>query len=210
MKYLLIALTILMTFAEFGCKKGENDPLLSLRTRNNRLKGTWELKFLEQTEKVKGEGMNVAYGPYTVDDLTYKKIEDGIYSKESRDTWNYEGEEPTSIDCTEVFNYYGDIFFHKDGLCIRNRVIDNDTHTVYTNWYWIDREKRKSAIAIGDVIYELDRLSKDELIMTRSVLKPAEKPEDQPLYPESYYVREYTLEYRAELHKVSNEGREPL
>lgn len=210
MKYLLIALTILMTFVQLACKKGENDPFLSLKIRNNRLKGTWEFKFLEQTEEVKGEGTDMENGPYTFEGLSYKKIENGVYNKESLDTWSHEGDEPASADCTEVFNYYGDIFFHEDGLCIRNRVIDNDTHTVYTNWYWIDKEKRKSAIAIGDVIYDLDRLSKDELIMTRSVLKPAENPEDQPFYPEFYSVREYTLEYRAELHKVSNEGRKPM
>lgn len=40
--YVLVLLVIVTTFSCF--RKGEEDPLVSLRTRTNRLTGTWELK----------------------------------------------------------------------------------------------------------------------------------------------------------------------
>ncbi len=50
-KLLLFALVATLTVPSFqSCKKGENDPFLSLKSRKARLKGDWELTSLNQTE----------------------------------------------------------------------------------------------------------------------------------------------------------------
>lgn len=51
MKKLLISALILMLVVPFsGCKKGEEDPGISLRSRDSRVEGTWKLSKIESTE----------------------------------------------------------------------------------------------------------------------------------------------------------------
>ena len=47
-KYAFVAILSLTFLA--ACKKGENDPFLSLRTRNARITGTWKLTAQETTQ----------------------------------------------------------------------------------------------------------------------------------------------------------------
>ena len=45
MKKILTIMLIVTAFV--GCKKGEEDPIISLRSRDARITGTWELKKME-------------------------------------------------------------------------------------------------------------------------------------------------------------------
>ena len=62
----IVALFILATFILVGCKKGENDPLISLKTRKSRLSGEWKMSFAE----------------YSINDTTYSY--DGTTLKEKK------------------------------------------------------------------------------------------------------------------------------
>ncbi len=85
----------------WGCKKGENDPLFSLRTRTNRLSGTWELKKAEwikaDTTTYFENGLQVEQTPNNTSDSLPTTI---IFEFESNG--NY------SIDKT--YNYPDDFF----------------------------------------------------------------------------------------------------
>lgn len=78
----LIAASILM-----GCKKGENDPLISLKTRKSRLSGEWKVSFAE----------------YSINDSTYSY--DGTTLKEKK------GVDAEVVDLTAEMNYV----FEKSG-----------------------------------------------------------------------------------------------
>ena len=51
MKKLLIMTLALGMLA--GCKKGENDPGISFRSRDARIVGEWEMEIMEETQIVK-------------------------------------------------------------------------------------------------------------------------------------------------------------
>lgn len=48
MRYLVLVLVVSGLFFG-GCKKGENDPFISLKTRKSRLSGDWKVSFAEYT-----------------------------------------------------------------------------------------------------------------------------------------------------------------
>ena len=71
---MFMALTVLPV----ACKKGENDPALSSRTRKNRLTGTWNLESYEFTANF-GEIRAVSFDPET--GLTYTTEDSSSYSR---------------------------------------------------------------------------------------------------------------------------------
>jgi len=167
-----IAITIfsvlIVSFLASSCKKGENDPFLSLKTRNNRLKGNWELVKLEENRERYTEGYQLGM-PYTYEKLSTRTIENGIEDYASTALYLFEGEEPTSIDCTLVINRHLERDFQKNGIFTQLSIIEEDTSIAYIDWYWLDQEKKKTGLVIDGILFQVDRLAKDELILKRDV-----------------------------------------
>lgn len=66
MKVILVLLAIAVTVPFFnGCKKGENDPFISLRSRDARLMGEWTVSKIEGTRTTDTKGNNVNITNYT-------------------------------------------------------------------------------------------------------------------------------------------------
>ena len=125
----LFSLSIISCFAFLGCKKGEDDPFLSLRSRKARLTGEWTLKLRDNT------------------------IYNGDSDSNSSSHYVYnEGKEIqyfTHIDTTGTNSYTDTVFysetytFEKDGTYMRTW-IDTKSGTTSVNkgtWTFLNKNK---------------------------------------------------------------------
>ncbi|MGB0403335.1 MAG: hypothetical protein ACPGEG_04505 [Salibacteraceae bacterium] len=74
----IVALVASVTFS--GCKKGENDPFFSLKTRKGRLAGDWKVSFAEYT---------INDTSWTYDGTTLKETFEGNLVSEIKITYDY-------------------------------------------------------------------------------------------------------------------------
>ncbi len=193
---LFSVLIISSGFLVSSCKKGENDPLLSLRTRNNRLKGNWELVKLEENRERYTEGYQLGT-PYTYENSSTRTIKNGVENYASTTLYLLEGEEPNPIDCTRVRNIHLERDFQKNGIFTQFSVIEEDTSVAYVEWYWLDQEKKKTGIVIDGVLFQVDRLAKDELILKRNVETTIDIEEMPEYESRSGYAKySYTAHYK--------------
>lgn len=168
---LILAVTALVAVSSLtSCKKGENDPFLSLKSRKGRLTGEWKLTSGELVEtSTTGSTTTTETTTYTETKATYKT---GSFSI--------------------TYNYTQNITFEKDRTM--KIVVDNDGDktTVDGQWYWIGKNKNlelKNKEAVGftitsvtddngdtdnydgveaDGMYVIDQLKNKELIITVS------------------------------------------
>ncbi len=174
-----------MTFT--GCKKGANDPALSLKSRKGRLAGDWKLVKVEGTSKSYFTSGNSS--SLTVTNYSY----DGTTMTENSTNTLTMGGNSTSSTSTTVYPYSIDATFDKKGYY---KMVTNDNGDIITSegsWAFIGRSKNadlknKEAIAMSeekysntgnnststtegefyfgaDMVYILDKLSSKELIV---------------------------------------------
>lgn len=159
MKRFMIVLLVAAFAMPFlnGCKKGPNDPAISLKSRDARLTATWKLVKIAGTQQsVDGLG-----DPYTI---TYAY--DGTTYTESQSGSSYSG--------TGAF----EMTIDKDGLVTSKESFTpngGDANVVNgeNNWYWWDNDNSKSSIYIfvygGNLfssgLYIVDQLKSKELIL---------------------------------------------
>lgn len=102
MKKVLLSMAVVMLLSSVfmsSCKKGEDDPFLSLKSRNGRVIGTWELKNKEYTSTTstttnstnsinsdKSSSVNSSSTKNTFDGTTRTQISDGNYTNSSTST----------------------------------------------------------------------------------------------------------------------------
>jgi len=122
----LIISTIILLFSFLNsCKKGEDDPFLSLLTRTQRLTGTWTLKSADYSKTEKIGNWYIA---------KYHYIYDGSkYSKET--SYN------DTIINTETYTYTEKIEFKKNGIYFKNYSNNGDNFTEEGMWTWIKKNK---------------------------------------------------------------------
>ena len=136
MKKLNLLFLVLIIAASFaGCKKGPDDPAISLLSRKARLTGDWSLKTANYS---------VTYdnGVYT---YNYSS-DNNIMTKKYEGRWN---------DWTDTYVYSKEILINKDGTFkITEIVTDNGTDTKTTEGYWFFAPKNK----------ELDVKNKERVI----------------------------------------------
>ncbi len=142
-KFALVAVLSLAFLA--ACKKGENDPFLSLKSRNARITGTWKLKSAEITNS------NV-YGGTT---QSLSTSFDGTNMTETLDS----GE-------SDTYSYSQTVEINKDGTYKMTLVEDGITSDYQGNWWWIDSNKKKVRIAFDDDFgsFYIDRLKNKEMV----------------------------------------------
>jgi len=119
-KLLVIALVIASALVFDACKKGANDPFLSMKSRTARLKGEWKLMSGTITTNVTGAQESIE---------TY----DGIYVV-------------TSVNGTQVNSeaYTDNITFNKNGTYTRIGVRDLVSFDEEGAWAWINKCKQAS------------------------------------------------------------------
>lgn len=128
-------MSLVMGLTIASCKKGENDPAISLKSRDSRITGEWNLKnisgdFITQSENIDGEIE------------TYKQsisYDNGVITITDND-----GD-------TESSQYLFELDILDDqSFTLLNKITYDDTdfeeYSVSDQWYWLDGVKNKSQI----------------------------------------------------------------
>lgn len=170
MKLLILAAVCVGSLA--ACKKGKDDPFLSLKSRDKRLQQEWVLKkmtFIDQNE---------SNGHLQRDEAIF----DGstIHSISTWDSTTTESTDPFEMTLTIKKN--GDYSYHiSDG-------INSETYNLL--WHWVDTDKKKTRLQLFDFPYSylyepltVDRLSSKELILSGDFVN------DQPLFKATVNVK---------------------
>jgi len=110
-----------------GCKKGENDPFISLKSRTSRLTNTWELSAMDYTTT----SVNSTYT------FSYKySYSSGIQTVTSTTTVG-----GSSSTTTSTSTLTKKITFEKDGTYKVEINDDGDLSTIEGNWAWLGKSK---------------------------------------------------------------------
>jgi hypothetical protein len=155
----LLLLTTVVTLQ--GCKKGENDPFISLKSRDARITGEWELTKMEST--------NYSYNKSN-DSQAYAETRtrtfDGIQMTYSTKI-NFDDPEYVDIDTTYTHSYSRVMVIDKNGNYKGTFSEDGGTTELTGNWWWLNDNKKKTRISLDDYwdSYEIDRLKNKELIL---------------------------------------------
>jgi hypothetical protein len=189
----LMAIALIATIFG-GCKKGENDPFMSLLSRTARITGEWELTDAEWTENEDGDIYNYNFsgstltmtGPDGSGTATYSESatinKDGTF--ESEESWAYPNGGGTQVILTEGLWYFLDGSKElevKDEERVeflvtkqtRTYNMDGDTYT-YFNEY--DGKSNSSVM-----ILLLDKLANKEMV---TLLDYTYRDEDGYIYTE--------------------------
>jgi len=132
-----------------SCKKGENDPFLSLKSRDSRITGTWVLKSKDfsQTQSATSNGV-------TITDVT---------------TQSYDGSLLTDVQNgnTNTVSFSSEMTINKDGTYTIISTDDGDKSESDGYWWWLNDKKNKTRIAFDDdaVSYVIDQLKNKSLIL---------------------------------------------
>lgn len=156
-KTVLILAAAGLIFMTPSClKKGENDPFLSLSSRNARITGTWELSSLSSENVI----TTVNSGTTQIDKETLSY--DGNIMTE---TWTNGG------GGTATYSYTMELSIEKDGTYKMTTVVDGETSEVEGHWWWLTDKKRKTRIAFDDDVdsFEIDQLKSKEMVLTLDV-----------------------------------------
>jgi hypothetical protein len=161
LKSILFSTICLVAFQ--GCKKGENDPFLSLKSRNARITGTWKL-----TAKTTNSTETTTSGGTTT-------------TETSSSTYDGSMEITMSGGTTSTSSYTREMTINKDGsysYVVNSTSYSTDpfsgqtTTTTSTSssdgyWWWLNDAKNKTRIAFDDdaVSYEIDQLKNKEMIL---------------------------------------------
>jgi hypothetical protein len=145
-----------------GCKKSENDPGLSFRSRDKKIVGEWTVVSYENISEIRN-GSN-----------TTKRVEVYDGSKITLNT-TINGNPSTPFNPTTT--YVGTLALEKNGKCIyvettTNGTI-NSTKTLEGNWMWGDSKKNKTILTFTNVngtlmkysSYIIDELRNDKLVL---------------------------------------------
>jgi hypothetical protein len=152
---LLIAAGVLLG----SCKKGKDDPFLSLKFRNKRIQQEWVLK-------------NMSY-------LYMNESNGNTYITEE----TYDGTTLTRVYTENGFSFTGAykvqfvLDIRKGGIYSYTLSDDNNSESLETLWHWVDTDKKKSSIWLTDFPYSyldepilIDRLSSKELVLSGDYL----------------------------------------
>ncbi len=121
-----------------SCRKGEDDPFLSLRSRDNRLSGTWEIY------SMKSESSNGTV--YIFEGNLKTRYEDG--------------------EIVESYPYNELVTFDKNGEYVLDQTEYGDTYHEKNYWSWQNSDKKKTQLRIsGYYVYDVVRLTNSELTL---------------------------------------------
>jgi len=129
-----------------GCKKGENDPFISLKSRDGRITGTWKLSNVDQSNE------NTTNSSGKIVSTTTTEKYDGT-------NWTSSGFGPAN---TFPFSY--EITIEKDGTWSSIEIDDGDTKEESGYWSWTDSKKNKTGIFIANAFWTIDQLKNKEMI----------------------------------------------
>jgi len=172
MKKLIIASLALAML--FGCKKGENDPGISFRSRDARIVGEWKIGSFEKESKT--VDINYTGNPAVL--TTKTKVAATMYdgSKVTVTTTNA----GTTKVTTDTVTYAYSLNIEKDGNCTFIETASKggvtSTYTSKGTWLWANSKKNKSFVNFNftDIspsnlfssgLYRIDQLKNKEMVL---------------------------------------------
>ena len=169
-KLLIIALGVVMINPLFqSCKKGENDPFISFKSRDKRLAQTWKLTLVDGSTINEDPGANP--GETTTSTTTY----DGTTLK-FFEIMTFDDGTPTDTLNDDIDAYTFEMTIDKNGS-VTSKSVKNGTDVIESTgeWYWVNDGKNKSSININFINADLITLTKtfvvDELRSKQLTLK---------------------------------------
>jgi hypothetical protein len=170
--FLMFMIAAFAMSAFVSCKKGANDPSVSLNSRNSRLMGDWKLTAMA--------GTNVWH--CTVTDSNYTTTYAYNGTTYTRTTIPYTAHEIANHYVNVTATYSFDMTIGKDGAFSTNEVYSqngapsSEVWTYNGYWYWDGNDNDKIAVNLPGAMYyiagsysghyEIDRLASKELILT--------------------------------------------
>lgn len=157
MKNKAIILTVILSITLiFGsCKKGANDPSFSFKSRDARITTDWILSSMDSSS-VKVD---------SVGGLTYTSTTTNVFDGTTMTITSNIG----FGDQVESYPYSYDLNINNDGTYNETEITDGDKTEKTDYWFWANADKSKIAVTFsGNGTYMINRLAKDELILTQS------------------------------------------
>lgn len=152
-----LVLTVLIGASIVACKKGDNDPFLSLRSRDARVAGEWKLDSWSSKE---------------ISTFQFETEYDTIsYESNDFDGANLRYFLIDSVDTLDLPNSFSlDLVMDKDGTFTRTTEIEYDTYLEEGNWTWTNDGKNKTGIAFDDQdgAYDVLELRNKKMVLTKS------------------------------------------
>lgn len=178
----LLALLMLTSIVFTGCKRGEEDPAISFKSRDSRIEGEWDLT--SYTKETSTTTENVAATGGENSSIQTSNISYTGTTLTKSGTQNLNGD--ITVYEPESFNYTLAVTFDKDGtytfeetLTSKETIGTKNSESGTGAWMWSNTAKNKTGIQVSvfgasselDVdygIFTLKKLSKDEMIWTYS------------------------------------------
>ncbi len=131
-------LVILSLIVIPSCKKGEDDPFISFRSRDARITAKWKLVNYESQSSYNGSSST-------------QVLNGSIYTS-------------TNSSGSYSYSYSKELEINSDGTYKITTIRDGETSTESSIWYWINGTQNKSGIYLNND-YIIDRLSHNDLIL---------------------------------------------
>ncbi len=183
-KFILYFITLLLVIS--ACKKGENDPSISFRTRKARLTGVWQIK-TGTSRYVEESGTGLAYyETFYYDNNNYMFADNPNYYYVGGHTLTMKFEKDGKITFTEVFDgistsYYGNWDFN-NGIGEKKKKEQVIIHfTSKTNYQGTFKYKGN----LTDITYDISELRNDKMKLLAKY--KTENPDGSSVYYEDIY-----------------------
>lgn len=145
MKKILLAVIVSLSIIVIpSCKKGEDDPFISIRSRDARITAKWKLVNLESTSS----------GSTSTSTSTLNgSILTQTYTS------------PSFGSSSSTSSYSVELEINSDGTYTSTEIEDGDISTSKSTWFWLNDNNDKTSISVYGGIYTVDRLTMKELIL---------------------------------------------
>jgi hypothetical protein len=156
---IILLLSMLMT----ACQKGANDPFISFKSRDSRIRGNWTIT-------------NLSYSASNTTNIS------GTSMTETT-TMSYNNGMLAVIDPhgdVTMFPFSIDLTIEKNGTCTQTITEDGTKTRTEGYWYWLNDTKNKTRIAFDfdPEPYLIDRLTDKEMIIKREAYSKITLPQN--------------------------------
>lgn len=153
-----LVLTLLIGASVVACKKGDNDPFLSLKSRDGRVSGEWKLDSYSSKE-ISILTANAAADTILYESFDYNGSDLVYYYVDSAGTYG------TSSDEVD----YG-LTINKDGSYSSTTTYTYGETTESGNWFWTNNGKNKTGITFDDSenAYEVLELRNKKMVLIKN------------------------------------------
>jgi hypothetical protein len=152
-KNLKFAIILFLGITVFeSCKKGENDPAISLKSRDGRITGEWKLTESQSTDY---QSTTITGGPTA-----------GTTTSQTTENFNGSTMTTTTSGGSDTESYSLTVTIEKDGTCMVKRTKGTSQSERSGRWSWLNDAKNKTRISIDGLgTYTVDQLKNKELVL---------------------------------------------